>query len=114
MSKILVLNPGSTSTKIAMFRDREQLWQRNIEHDAAEIKAYPTIFSQLSFRTETVKQAVAEHGDALTDVSCILLAEGVRLDDELIKVAEQKGINVIGTDLPIYEAALAVRGIGNE
>lgn len=50
----------------------------------------------------------------LTDVSCILLAEGVRLDDELIKVAEQKGINVIGTDLPIYEAALAVRGIGNE
>ena len=49
----------------------------------------------------------------LTDVSCVLLAEGVGLDGELVKVAEQKEINVIKTNLPIYEAALAVRGMTN-
>ena len=51
---------------------------------------------------------------ALTDVSAILLCEGVSLEDEVLRLAEQKEINVIRTDLPIYEAALAVRGMANE
>ena len=50
----------------------------------------------------------------LTDVSAILLCEGVSLEDEVLRLAEQKEINVIKTELPIYEAALAVRGMANE
>lgn len=102
MSRILVLNPGSTSTKIAMFEDRKQLWQRNIEHDAAEIKAYPTIFSQLPFRTETVKKAVLEQGEVFSDVSCIISRGGLlpplpsgayAVNSEMLEVLEHRPMN---------------------
>ena len=42
---------------------------------------------------------------SLADVSCVILAEGVLLVDEIIKAAEEKGINVLKTELPIYETA---------
>lgn len=102
MSRILVLNPGSTSTKIAMFEDRKQLWQRNIEHDAAEIKAYPTIFSQLPFRTETVRKAVLEQGEVFSDVSCIISRGGLlpplpsgayAVNSEMLEVLEHRPMN---------------------
>ena len=42
----------------------------------------------------------------LSDVSCILLAEGVVLDDEVRGVAEGRGVNVLRTTLSAYEAAI--------
>ena len=48
---------------------------------------------------------------SLTDVSCVLLAEGVTLDGEVLAVAEAKGINVLSSDSPIYETALKIGGI---
>ena len=48
---------------------------------------------------------------SLADVSCVLLAEGVTFDDEVIKTAEAKGINVLSSDAPIYETALKIGGI---
>ena len=45
---------------------------------------------------------------SLADTSCVILAEGVTLDDEVKTVAEQKGINVLTTEMPAYECALAL------
>ena len=42
---------------------------------------------------------------SLADVSCVILAEGVTLDEATVKAAEGKGINVLKTELPIYETA---------
>ncbi len=47
----------------------------------------------------------------LADVSCVLLAEGVTLDEEVLSVAEAKGINVLSTELSAYEAAKAVSSV---
>ena len=102
MSRILVLNPGSTSTKIAMFEDRKQLWQRNIEHDAAQMKAYPTIYAQLPFRTETVKNAVLEAGEKFGDLSCIISRGGLlpplpsgayAVNPEMLEILEHRPMN---------------------
>ncbi len=48
---------------------------------------------------------------SLSDVSCVLLSENVVFDDELIKTAEAKGINVLTTSLATYEAAIKISGI---
>ena len=48
--KILVINPGSTSTKIAVYEDTKQIFQKNVEHDAAKIAEFKDIPSRL--RTE--------------------------------------------------------------
>ena len=41
----------------------------------------------------------------LADVSCVLLAEGVTPDDELVNTAKQKGINILLSEKPSFELA---------
>lgn len=48
---------------------------------------------------------------ALADVSCIVLAEGVRADDEVVEKAKQKDINLLTSDKPAYEIAAALANL---
>ena len=41
----------------------------------------------------------------LTDVSCVIFAEGVNPDSELISLAEEKGVNLLATPLSAYDCA---------
>ena len=43
---------------------------------------------------------------ALTDVSCIILAEGVQPDPDLMRKAEVQGINLLGTGKSAFAAAV--------
>ena len=45
---------------------------------------------------------------SLADVACIVLAEGVTLDDSVCKTAEQKGVNIYTTAKTAYEIAAAI------
>ena len=48
----------------------------------------------------------------LSDVSCILLCEGVTLDENVRNTAETKGINVLTTEMTAYEAAKRLAELG--
>ena len=48
---------------------------------------------------------------SLTDVSCIVLAEGVTPDEGVCAVAEQKGVNILSSEKSAYELAGALAGI---
>ena len=43
---------------------------------------------------------------SLADVSCIILSEGVTVDEEIIATAKQKEINILSSQLPSYETAV--------
>lgn len=45
---------------------------------------------------------------SLADVACILLAEDVELDDDIIAISKEKGINILSSPLPQYETAICV------
>lgn len=45
---------------------------------------------------------------SLADTSCIILAEGVTVDDSIKMTAIQKKINIISTYLSVFEAAVAI------
>ena len=47
----------------------------------------------------------------LSDVCAILLTEGVMLDESTLSVANEKGVNVISTELSSYDAAVAVSSL---
>ena len=47
----------------------------------------------------------------LADVSCVLLAEGVTLESEVLATAESKGVNVLSTPLSAFDAAKAVSSL---
>lgn len=45
---------------------------------------------------------------SLADVSCVILAEGTTLEQDVIETARSKGVNILCSQLPIYETAVAV------
>lgn len=47
---------------------------------------------------------------SLTDAACVILAEGVALDENASAKARQQGITVLRTEEPVFDAALAVHG----
>jgi len=66
--RVLAINPGSTSTKIALFDDYDELFSTTINHGTDELGAFGDIQGQLGYRTETVENAMVENGYALGDV----------------------------------------------
>ncbi len=46
---------------------------------------------------------------ALTDVSCIIIAEGAKPEQEVLDTAKEKEINIISSSLPAYETALLLQ-----
>lgn len=69
--KILVINPGATSTKIAVYEDANEVVKIGIDHDAAEIAKYPHIVDQLEFRKDAVLKTVEENGYKIADFDAI-------------------------------------------
>ena len=57
---IFTINPGSTSTKIALFRDEEAVFKENVVHDAAALAAFPQVCDQLGYRVDTTLDACAK------------------------------------------------------
>ena len=52
--RILVINPGSTSTKVAVFEDEQLLFMENVTHHHTEIAAFQRIPDQHAFRRDAV------------------------------------------------------------
>ena len=61
MKRILAINPGSTSTKIAIFEDEKLINKTNIKHSTEEINTFSTVFDQFNFR----KNALLEELDKI-------------------------------------------------
>lgn len=74
--RVFVINPGSTSTKIALFQDADKLFGVNVDHDAAELASCPTIPDQLPFRLKTIRSELARHGVDLHGVDAISTRSG--------------------------------------
>lgn len=60
--KMLVINPGSTSTKVSYFENERNVYTESIFHDAPELLAYPTVNDQIPLRRRVVENFVRGHG----------------------------------------------------
>lgn len=60
MFKILVINPGSTSTRIALYEDSTQVWAQVIRHTTEELAPFSTVAEQLPFRLQLIRGALEE------------------------------------------------------
>ncbi len=61
MIKSLIINPGSTSTKIGVFEDEELVFDKTLRHSTEEIASYATIVDQKDFRKDIILEALKEH-----------------------------------------------------
>lgn len=77
MEKILVINPGSTSTKIAVYEDETQLFVSSIEHSNEEIEKYDAIYDQYEFRKELVLKEMEKNGVNVSELTCVMSRGGL-------------------------------------
>ena len=59
---ILAINPGSTSTKIAVYRDDQALFTRSIAHSPQDLEPFADVFDQEEFRYRLVVDTLREAG----------------------------------------------------
>ncbi|HEY9054130.1 MAG TPA: butyrate kinase, partial [Rectinemataceae bacterium] len=57
---VLVVNPGSTSTKLAVFEGDKRLFDRSLSHSAEDLAGFKTIASQYEFRRKALMKALEE------------------------------------------------------
>ena len=58
--RLLVINPGSTSTKIGVYEDEKSILEETLRHSAEEIGKYATVFEQFPFRKEVILNILKE------------------------------------------------------
>lgn len=58
--KSLIINPGSTSTKIGVFEDEELLFEETLRHSTEEIAQYDSIVDQKDFRRNVILNILKE------------------------------------------------------
>ena len=68
-AEILVINPGSTTTKIAVFRGGEELFGRTITHDPELLKEMGDIFGQMDYREKLIREVLAEKNYDVHDLA---------------------------------------------
>ncbi len=75
--KILVINPGSTSTKVAIYDGEKESDSLNLEHSAKDLAGFASINDQIDFRRETIENYLKSQSIELTDLAAIAVRGGV-------------------------------------
>jgi butyrate kinase len=70
--KILVINPGSTSTKVAVYKNRNQVFLKNIKHPLEEMKHFEKVADQFEFRKNAILKEVREAGLDIMKVNIVV------------------------------------------
>ncbi|PKK90849.1 MAG: butyrate kinase [Candidatus Wallbacteria bacterium HGW-Wallbacteria-1] len=70
--KILVINPGSGSTKIALYDSENELLTLSVKHPTEEISAFDSIIAQREFRRKCIHEALVEKGFNPADVAVVV------------------------------------------
>lgn len=100
--KILAINPGSTSTKIAVFENETSIFSQSIKHDTKEIQQFERIIDQFNFRHKTIIDAIDKAGIQLSDLHAVVGRGG------MLKPIES-GTYVVN-DQMINDVRVATRG----
>ncbi len=119
--KLLIINPGATSTKIAVFEDEEQLFKVTIDHSAEELDQFPRVIDQADYRKEAILKAITEAGYQLTDFAAVCGRGGLyraipsgtyAVNDRVMADVEAAPYGEHPSNLGAYLAAQAGRLVG--
>ena len=91
--KMLVINPGSTSTKVSYFENEKNVYTESVFHDAPELLSYPTVNDQIPLRRAFIEDFMARHDLKLSDMDAFVGRGGsaypqpsgvMEIDDRLV------------------------------
>ena len=71
-SRVLVINPGSTSTKIAVYDGCSVLFEEVIAHAIEEVSVFDKVIDQYDFRIGKIKEVIASKGFDMTTLTAVI------------------------------------------
>lgn len=74
--KTLVINPGSTSTKVAIFEDDKELARESLAHSKDDLSKFKVWTEQLDYRYDLVMKFLKNAGYRPQDLSCVISRGG--------------------------------------
>ncbi|MBJ8325268.1 butyrate kinase [Streptococcus pacificus] len=69
MKTIIAINPGATSTKIALYQDEELLWKEDILYTPEDLEPYAKVFDQFDRRLKDIEAILSKHHVETIDVA---------------------------------------------
>lgn len=70
--RILVINPGATSTKLAVYDGEVALFQKTIEHMTQDLEGFTDVFSQYQYRLKLVTQILEDKEIAIETLAAVV------------------------------------------
>lgn len=74
---ILAINPGSTSTKISVYKKHDKLFETTIKHSAEEIKKYEKILDQYEFRRDIILKTLSDAKIDMKSLNAVVARGGL-------------------------------------
>lgn len=72
MYKILVINPGSTSTKVALYEDEKEIWKESIAYSKEELSTFDSATDQSDLRKQDIDTLIGKKGVKLSDLDAVV------------------------------------------
>lgn len=72
MKRILAINPGSTSTKVAVYEGTKEVLELTLRHTTEQLKEFAGVMEQFDFRRNIIVDAVAQAGVDLNTISAVI------------------------------------------
>lgn len=72
MYRFLIINPGSTSTKLAVYHNDEEVQSEKISHDAEFIQSFDAIYDQFDFRLKIIEDYIEKHNLNLYEFTAVV------------------------------------------
>ena len=70
--RVLVINPGSTSTKVGLFDGESPVFTVNVAHEASELAKFAGVSDQLPYRVGLIERALADNGVELSSIDAFV------------------------------------------
>ncbi len=80
--KQLIINPGSTSTKIAVFEDENLVFEKTLRHSNEELSVYHNVADQFEFRKQLILEALKENDIKVESLNAVVGRGGLLMPIE--------------------------------
>ncbi len=120
---ILAINPGSTSTKIAVFENTTEMFSKNIKHTVEELAPYKKIIDQYNFRRDVIIRELEAAGIPLSSITVVVGRGGLvkpipggvyRVNDALVADLKAERMGEHASNLGALIAREMARAIGQK
>lgn len=118
--KLLIINPGSTSTKVSLYEDEQVLFEESLFHDAPDLLRFPTVNDQIPYRKQVIMDMLHRHGVAPESIDVFVgrggsaypQPSGVMIVDERLYRDTADGVG--GSEHPAKLGVMLAWEFGNE